>query len=784
MASVSGGIPNLVGGVSQQPVEIRALNSAELLKNTVSDVAQGLLTRPHTEYNGKHDQAIFSDQTIATHTIQKPAGDYEVCIGNDSISVLNLETGLTEPVTIVGAAGNYLDLNDAARNFGFVTIGDTTFIYNRTVTVNGTRYDESGVQGIEDQGIDRLNPNRHGTFWVRQRAGYAANYAIYVNGTRDALNTSETSKPSEITSDLRTQLTSAGHPNVAVSDTVTSLEFAAETDYINGADDLAGEAIYTYNNSVEEFTDLANFDKEGRLVLIEQERAETRDDYWVWYAFGEWKETVGWDAKEVLDASTMPHILFDNGDGTWEFREHTWPGREVGDADSNPTPSFVGNTINSMFLYKGRLCILSDENFLASQQGFFENFYRSTCVQLLDEDRIDIASPSSRGASMYHSRTFDEALLLFSEFDQFKLEGDQNGILSPNTVKLTHVNSYNCSRYAPPVYVGPNIVFVDDYANKNYVALREYQIDRVFGRQVAPFISDGIPELIPSGVFVSSASSSDDVVILLSSGSPNKLWFYNYYFNNNGKAQSSWQYWEFEFHILSARFVADKLVMNFDINGDIVSTTLNFEYGADRNLSDDDILLDYRVSSSDLSMTYANGETEVTLPYSLAFDAEYLLVASIEGESPGSILHPTTISTNTLTFTGDLTSETFYIGIPYEFQWDLNPIFMRDQKLVAIQDGRLQLRGLSFLYNTSGPFDVQITPQSRDTYTSTFSGFRLGSGEDLLSVVGLDSGEFRVKPSGDASSVKIRVIAKTPYRVKFTSVEWDGSYRPRRKRTT
>src|SRR5690606_20255611 len=133
-------------------------------------------------------------------------------------------------------------------------------------------------------------------------------------------------------------------------------------------------------------------------------------------------------------ASTMPVILVDNKDGTWTLKQTTWGGRTVGDTESNPTPTFVGRTINHMFIHKNRMCILTDENFVASRVGEFEQFYRATCTQLLDDEPIDIAAPEGAGGPLYHAREFDRGLLLFSEFDQFKIEGDGEGLLSPNTV--------------------------------------------------------------------------------------------------------------------------------------------------------------------------------------------------------------------------------------------------------------------------------------------------------------------------------------------------------------
>lgn len=789
MAAVSGAIPNLVGGISQQPPEIRALNSAAHLRNTVSSVASGLSTRPAARFVGILPQAPGASLTVAEHIIQKPSGDYQVTVVNGVLSVIDLSTGSMDTVTASASASAYIAGADAAKNLGFVTVGDTTFIYNRSVTTTATRYNESGISGILNGGVVRKNPNRHGTIWLKQRAGYMANYAAYYNGTRRSLVTTDSLSPSAIASQFVADLSGAGYACSKVSETVITVTLGAESDFINVHDDLAGQASLAVNDNVAIFTDLPNFDKEGRLILIKQEIAEARDDYWVWYASGEWKETYGWDSYETLDTARMPHVLVDNRDGTWSLTAHSWEPRNSGDIDSNPTPSFVGNTIRNMWVFKGRMCLLSDENFLASQVGNFENFYRSSCTILLDEDRVDIAAPNGSGAELSHAMSFDSALLLFSEFDQLRVEGDRNGLFGPNTVSIAKVNSYNCSSRVIPVTIGPNIMFVDDFETKRFASLREYQIDRQFGRQIAPSVTDAVPELIPSGVIEMASSSSDDIAVVRSAGSPKSLWLYNYYYNNEGKVQSSWQEWTFGYKVHAAAFVADLLVVTLEVEGVLIVTAMSFDAGSDGVFDNDGILLDLRVPSNILTASFDGTYTSFTLPYTIAPDAvaEFRLVVAVGnvGAKPaGTVLKPISGTANVLRFRGNLTTEGCFIGRVFSFYWKPNPIYMRDPKQVVIQDGRLQLRGVSVLFSNSGPFKVSVTPSQRSTYVSPYSGNHVGSGNDPLGVLGLDSGSFRFAAHGEGASIAIEVEAPTPYRARFSSLEWDGTHRPRRKRSS
>src|SRR5690606_34661356 len=260
MAAVSGAIPNLIGGVSQQPAEIRSLNSSTALSNTWSDVATGLTTRPCGAYIGKVGPAPVGGNTVATHNVQKPSGNYEITVYAGVVRVFNLTTGLDETVTVEGGADSYVLTGDSARNIGFVTVGDTTFIYHRNRTVTATRTTEgTGATGNGDGGITRRNPNRHGTFWVKQSTGDdSSNYNLYVSNVLKA-SFSGSSVVANIKSGLHTDLVTAGYSVANLSTSVSSVIFDTEGEFLTATDDFADQALFAYNDSVTVFTDLPRF---------------------------------------------------------------------------------------------------------------------------------------------------------------------------------------------------------------------------------------------------------------------------------------------------------------------------------------------------------------------------------------------------------------------------------------------------------------------------------------------------------------------------------------------
>ena len=64
MALVSSTIPNLIGGISQQPASIRLKTQGSAQVNAISDVVDGLQKRPGTEHIAKISTSSLSGAFI------------------------------------------------------------------------------------------------------------------------------------------------------------------------------------------------------------------------------------------------------------------------------------------------------------------------------------------------------------------------------------------------------------------------------------------------------------------------------------------------------------------------------------------------------------------------------------------------------------------------------------------------------------------------------------------------------------------------------------------------
>lgn len=163
MPLVSGAIPNLINGVSQQPPSLRLPTQGAIQENGLSSVVRGLEKRPGTQHISEIDTS-FTDSTAFIHTIQRDEEEAYVSVLSDkSIKVFDL-VGKYVPKDGSSAQGgnqvpvyaddtftplsntqlNYLDVptdSTAQATFGATTVADFTFLLNRSKTITkGSTY--------------------------------------------------------------------------------------------------------------------------------------------------------------------------------------------------------------------------------------------------------------------------------------------------------------------------------------------------------------------------------------------------------------------------------------------------------------------------------------------------------------------------------------------------------------------------------------------------------------------------------------------------------------------
>ena len=765
MPLVSTTVSNLISGVSQQPAPQRLRTSGEEMKNAYPSVVAGLQKRPPTQFVSALNTNVPDDDTTAVHVINRDFEErYIVIGGSGDLEVFDTD-GVKKTVTFPDGK-SYLPTSDMWKKLRFVTVADTTFILNTekvtaTQTVTETRDDPSATASV-----------------FIKRAVASTTYAVYINNvlaaTTSTNDNTQASTALEGTSDIAEELKqdaiSRGYTNAQTFGPTLTFSVPAGAE-IRVLDQFGGNAMEAFTDRIQSFDKLPPQEKQGRIVQIKGNLNDATEDYWVEFDNNVWIETVGYDAGETFDPATMPHVLIRNPDGTFTFQQHTWDERSVGDADTNPAPSFVDKAISSMFLFKGRMGFLSEENLIMSAVGELESLYRSTVVQVFASDRIDVASTTGRVNNLYHAAVFSDTLVLFSDSQQFKLVSEN--VLSPLSVGIVPSTKFACSPYTAPVASGPIVFFVTDGATNSTV--RELYIDEELKTIDADEITVQIPSYIPNEVRTQAVSTYDDVMVQLSALEPSKLWVYKWYTSGGEKVQTAWSHWDFgeDTIIMGCEFLEDFLYVVYKTGGQMY---------LDRMFLDtkpvDKALLDHRLEDSAMTITYnaTDDRTEIVLPYSTPATLQFYKMENPKGQ----LMKVTKVADNEYHLAEvDATTWTINAGVPYTFEYIFSPQYIREDTPTgeaAIQEGRVQLRYMSLIYMDTAFFKILITPKNNQTFEHLFNARILADEDNIAGLMPRDTGEYKFPVFAQNDRVEIKIVNDSAFPCAFGSMEWTGMY--------
>ena len=179
MPFISSSIPNLINGISQQPAEIRLPSQGERQVNGLSSVARGLEKRPGTEHKAKLSSTAETDSFI--HSIRRDRDEEYTMVlsrtsgGNKTLELYdkdgtavpvksaptsNVSSGTTNDITNSDLA--YLETTSVKDNIVATTVADTTFLINKTKTVEKATQDSE----VSGEGTNKYLSPRGSDNWT------------------------------------------------------------------------------------------------------------------------------------------------------------------------------------------------------------------------------------------------------------------------------------------------------------------------------------------------------------------------------------------------------------------------------------------------------------------------------------------------------------------------------------------------------------------------------------------------------------------------------------------
>ena len=788
---VSSTIPNCISGVSQQPWNVRLTSQAEEQINCFSSVTDFLTRRPATRHIARLGDSPAEGQ-VFIHSIDRDTVEkYIVLVSREGLRVFTLE-GKEIPVKLEGSAAAYLAAAQApARDFRAQTINDYTFLLNRRVTV---RADETSLTPQRDPEalvfIKQASYNT--TYTVTLDDGAVTASFTTLDGVAPADQPADELSSTQITNALRDQINA--HPAYEAQATNATLWIRRRDrgDFTVRVEDTRSNTHTALcKGTTQRFSDLLTVAPRGFVTEVVGDSSSSFDNYYVRFeplderedfGSGLWKETVAPGIPHRLDASTMPHGLIRQADGTFTFGPLQWDERSCGDEESAPLPSFVGNTLNGLFYYRNRLAFLSGDNVVMSETGEFFNFFVTTATTMVDSDPIDVAASATRTSSLQHAVVFTGGILLFSDQTQFALEHDT--VLANSTVSVKPVTEFACDVTAQPVSSGKTVFFAVNRGE--WGGIREYYTmpDNTDQNDAAD-VSSHVPHYINGGIHKLLCSTNEDFLLVLSRERPDSIWLYKYFWNGSEKVQSAWSRWDMAGKVAGLALYEASIHLLMDYQGEGLFLEVmdisparrdegeTFEFALDRKLSEADCI----VSPYDK----VTESTTLTLPYAPA-TTPCVVTRSGEGQLAGYGYVVERMEGKTLTLRGDATGKKLFIGLPFESRYTFSTFALREgQKGNAVTSGRLQLRSLSLACEDTGYLEVEVAPTFRQPSRYRFTGRELGHGTNRLGSLPLYTGPVRVPLLSLNTQVAVSLVSDAFLPFSVVNASWEGFYTTRNR---
>lgn len=232
-----------------------------------------------------------------------------------------------------------------------------------------------------------------------------------------------------------------------------------------------------------------------------------------------------------------------------------WNPRAVGDEESAPDPSFVGERITGISFFKNRLILMSNENIVCSQAGEFLNFYPATVITTIKSDPIDISAGATTRIEFRYGLQRANGLMLFADNSQYILQ-TRTDAFAPDTAELNLVSNYSHTIEITPLDLGNTFVIVEE--NDTSVAVNELTI-RSDEQPLKKELSKLIPSYVPNGIEIVINSLSASLFGFISVQEPQSIYFFRYYTQDEERLLASWFKWTFPANVLLAELHEDEM---------------------------------------------------------------------------------------------------------------------------------------------------------------------------------------------------------------------------------
>lgn len=797
------------------------------INNTQSDGgylkvdANGALSETGTWKSG----TVASDGTISVSSVTYGTGNYPVRTATPFVHEYNTES----KTDFLSSASHYLrQSNNPKASIKAKSIGDTTLLLNTTVTVakNSTptesiskdlvlfikQGDYQKKYGFSYKGATTVN-NVNATSGNANNAANAGSETI-LNQVADAIFAGKTNliaqgwnaKSIGYTNPSGTMSTTNAADVLKLSTNlnVIALKNDTYTDFIAPIDDLSGLGMGIVYSAVSSITDLPLVCLNGMKIKVKGDTESGADDYYAEFVAdniadkgfsellgtssysalvsnigkGSWVETVGEAPSSGLDNTTMPYSLINNNVNQFLLLPTSFATLQAGDLDTNPHPSFVGNTISNIFFFKGRLGFLSQDKVIMSEAGLGSlnprnrmsyNFYRTTVSTSLDSDPIDVTVASTKVTTLTSAVGFQENLVLFANNAQFVLKGGD--LLTARSVSITPITNFESDVTVEPVPLGSYIYF--PFTRGTFSGIREFTVNSTTDNYDASEITEHVPAFLSNNITSLIGGSAEDIMFATVSDELNVLYVYKYFWSGTKKLLSSWSKFILPFNIEGINMFHSELGIVGVKESKTHYITLPLQSGLKDTGMNYNTYLDMRKEH-----TLSNA---TTVP--LGFTASVGDRVQV-WDDEGQVLNDTLLQdvATSITLATAHTGKVFS-GLVYTMKYVFSEqVFKQQAGNSKAPSGftRAQIRNGAVFFNDTRGFKVKVQPDNRDETTHTFTPTFIGTSS--IGNIALESGNFRFPVFTDAQGTTITIENDSALPANFSSAEFETFVHERSKR--
>ena len=546
------------------------------------------------------------------------------------------------------------------------------------------------------------------------------------------------------------------------------------------------DLITVITDQVNDVTGLPFQCKDDYIVKVSNSSAND-DDYYLKFTGtngvsgpGSWVECAEPDIDKEILAANMPMMIQRVSLNTFSVSEVTWSNRTVGDNNTNPIPSFIGQKINKVIFFRNRLGFLSDDDIILSRPDDLFNFFNVTALTVSGDDPIDLSSSSQFPGILFDAIEINTGLLVFAEKQQFLMATDSD-VLNPETARLSNLSTYNYNVNIPPISLGTVAGFIDNAGSHSrfFVLANVAREGEPTVNEISKVVSRKLDKQLDL-----IANSRENTSVFFGKTGEKEVYGYKYFNVADKQIQSSWFRWEFprplRYHcvvndsylVIDDQNFLQRLDLIRDDEATVQEHSTDYRIHLDNYRSHSGGTYDSNTRKTTFSLNWLSNITDRTVD----------LVAIKTGTS--GVMHQTVevpSSGTNVVIDGDWSSGNTVFGYLYAMEVKLPRFFVQKvsgERTVNEERGSLVVHRVKPLFGRLGEYNAAVARTGKDNFILDFAS---STYDRYLADDVLVEDEYQgVVPIYEKNiNFVLSIFSKSPLPATLISLTWEGDYSPK-----